>query len=478
VIALAVTLACTAGCGNRLPDDAFTDHAFIDHPDAPQQPRGTAPTAPGATGAAVHLAESAPVLSARSAAPSPVSASRETGSKNASAAVVSNGGAGAAPAAAGAEMSCPTALSPVLLGQTGAFSGVVGSQHGGIRDGLALWLQAVNAKGGLQCHPVKLYTLDDGSDPGRAAANWNDLVQNKHVVAVVGTSEPLTTATYRSAAERDRVPIIGGDGVSPDFWASPYMFPQGGEALASYDLAERYAAKAKPGTTKIGLVYCVEASICTAQKNNFAAATKAMGYQVGPVQAVSLTQTDYTSECQVMKNADVKTVWIMVDGSAIGRFLRSCAALGYHPTGVTGATAIGNPASADNPQLRANGIYLGAQVAPFIANDTPGLRAWHEALQRFAPDLRAGHATMLGWTSGKLVEAALARVATQARAGDVTTALVLDGLWSLKNETLDGLSPGVTFIKGKASPPKRCSFILGIGTDGWVSPTGSRAECL
>jgi branched-chain amino acid transport system substrate-binding protein len=145
---------------------------------------------------------------------------------------------------------------------------------------------------------------------------------------------------------------------------------------------------------------------------------------------------------------------------------------------VTGATAIGNPASADNPQLRANGVFLGAQVAPFIANDTPGLKEWHQALSTFAPELRAGHATMLGWTSGKLFEAALAKVPAQARGGDITTAVVLDGLWSIKDEKLDGLSPGVTFVKGKASPPDRCSFILGIGPDGWMSPTGSEPECL
>jgi branched-chain amino acid transport system substrate-binding protein len=256
------------------------------------------------------------------------------------------------------------------------------------------------------------------------------------------------------------------------------MFSQGGEALASYDIGQRYAAKVTTGTTKIGLAYCVEASICTAQKNNFPEATKRLGYEVGPVQAVSLTQPDYTSECQAMKSADVKAVWIMVDGSAISRFLRSCSALGYNPTGITGVAAIGNPLAGNDANMRKNSMYMGGQVAPFVATDTPGAKEFHAAIDKYAPGLTVGQATMMGWSSGKLFEAALTKVATQARAGDVTTALVLDGLWALKNEKLDGLSPGVTFVKGKTAPPTKCAFIVAITKDGWAAPEGSKVECL
>jgi branched-chain amino acid transport system substrate-binding protein len=179
-----------------------------------------------------------------------------------------------------------------------------------------------------------------------------------------------------------------------------------------------------------------------------------------------------------MKSAGVKAVWIMVDGSAISRFLRSCSALGYNPTGITGVAAIGNPQAGNDANMRKNTMYMGGQVAPFVATDTPGAKEFHAAVDRYAPGMTIGQATMMGWTSGKLFEAALAKVADKVRSGDVNTALVLDGLWLLKSEKLDGLSPGVTFAKEKPAVPTKCAFIVAITKDGWTAPQGSKVECI
>lgn len=486
---LAGAVALSTGCGNRLPDEEFAaaDTAAnsvttglgggeLTTPDT----SGAVPSVDGSVPGTVQTPQGGGAAPAATPAGGGTSTKPDKSGGGATGPGSTNTKPGGAANGAGvtASAACTKQLSPIVIGQTGAFSGVIGAQLGGIREGLAVWVQAVNAAGGVQCHPIKVFAVDDGSDPGRAAANWNDLVKNKGAIAILGTSEPLTAAAYRSSAERDRIPIIGGDGSAPDFWTSPYMFSQGGEALASYNIGQRYAAQKTAGAKKIGLAYCVEASICTAQKNNFPQATKDMGLEVGPVQAVSLTQPDYTSECQAMKSADVKAVWIMVDGSAISRFLRSCASLGYNPTGITGVAAIGNPKAGDDANMRKNGMYMGGQVAPFVANDTPGAKAFQAAVTRYAAGVTIGQATMMGWTSGKLFEAALAKVADRARAGDVNTALVLDGLWSLKDEKLDGLSPGVTFIKGKPAPPTRCAFIVAIGPNGWTAPEGSKAQCL
>jgi branched-chain amino acid transport system substrate-binding protein len=294
VLVAAVTL--TAGCGNRLPDSEFAGSESsgnsatspgvtgtdVTAPDASGTTGGTTTTLPAAQNPAAVANPAATAAAGGGTAKTPVKGGGSTGSANTPA----KSGGTAPTGGATASAACTKVLSPIVIGQTGAFSGVIGAQLGGIREGLAVWLQAVNARGGVQCHPIKRIAEDDGSDPGRAAANWNDLVKNKGAIAVLGTSEPLTTAAYRSSAERDRVPIIGGDGSSPDFWRSPYMFTQGGEALSSYNIGQRYAAKVTAGATKIGLAYCVEASICTEQKNNFPGATKAMGLEVGPIQSV------------------------------------------------------------------------------------------------------------------------------------------------------------------------------------------------
>jgi branched-chain amino acid transport system substrate-binding protein len=99
-------------------------------------------------------------------------------------------------------------------------------------------------------------------------------------------------------------------------------------------------------------------------------------------------------------------------------------------------------------------------------------------MAQFAPGFKLDQSVMQGWSSGKLLEAALAKVAVQARAGDVTTALILRGLQQLKNETMNGLGPGVTFSQNKPATVPRCYYVLLLSTEGVIAPLGSKLRCL
>ncbi len=121
-------------------------------------------------------------------------------------------GAGTGPVVAtGANAPCAKTLSPIRLGQTMAVSGVVGAAIQGMRPGTAAWAAAVNARGGIQCHPVELIQLDDGSDPSKVSANYNTLVKQRGVVAIVAAGVPITFKAMQTSAERDKFPIVGGD---------------------------------------------------------------------------------------------------------------------------------------------------------------------------------------------------------------------------------------------------------------------------
>src|SRR5690606_28420158 len=105
----------------------------------------------------------------------------------------------------------------------------------------------------------------------------------------------------------------------------------------SYDGGVIDAARVAEGPRKAGLFYCVEASICTGLKNNFPKSAERAQAALGPIAATSLTQPDYTSECQTMKAAGVNTLFLGLDGSASIRAARSCASLNYFPTISMGA---------------------------------------------------------------------------------------------------------------------------------------------
>ena len=78
-----------------------------------------------------------------------------------------------------------------------------------------------------------------------------------------------------------------------------------------------------------------------------------------------------------------------------------------------------------------------------------------------------------GWTAGKLFERATANVA-----GPITTQSVLEGLWSIKDETLGGLTQPLTFSQGRAAEKTSCWFTITIERRAWTSPDQFKRQCV
>jgi branched-chain amino acid transport system substrate-binding protein len=78
----------------------------------------------------------------------------------------------------------PCAWGQVLVGQT---TGVTGNSAANVREtsaGARLWIDAVNAKGGVNGQKIELVTLDDKGDAKLAAANARTLIEQHNVVAL------------------------------------------------------------------------------------------------------------------------------------------------------------------------------------------------------------------------------------------------------------------------------------------------------
>jgi branched-chain amino acid transport system substrate-binding protein len=405
---------------------------------------------------------------ATAAAP-PISPDRASSTRSASRDVPPAGATG------GPDGPCAQQLAPVVLGQTAPVSGIIGATDYNMRAGLALWLREVNARGGVQCHPVTLYQMDDAADPARVTANLNELVNNKKAIAIVGAGVPTTFPAAKRFAEQNEVPFVGGDLIEPGWWEGHWFFPQGGSPLASYAGAMKEAAAAAH-TNKIGLVYCVEAAICGQINAHFDAMAKASGLEVVLRKVSSITAPDYTAECQALKSAGAGTVFVALESSGNTRLARSCRSLGYEPTIATSATAITAEAGLDE-NLKRLGVFLGAANAPFPAVDTVGTRAFRATFDRYSPGAPVDQNSISQYASGRLFEAAIATVYERARNGPITRELLLDGLWRVKDETLDGLAPPVTFTRNGPPAANDCYALLNLAVTGYAAPHGSRFGC-
>jgi branched-chain amino acid transport system substrate-binding protein len=99
-------------------------------------------------------------------------------------------------------------------------------------------------------------------------------------------------------------------------------------------------------------------------------------------------------------------------------------------------------------------------------------------MDTYAPGQPLNQSAVEGYVSGRLFEAAIARVASAAAKGPITTAMVKQGLGRIKNETLDGLAPPLTFHSGKPAPVVNCYYNLQVGSKGFFAPQGSHPSCL
>lgn len=476
ICALAVVVPLS-GCGTRMSKDAIeradgsgTYQAPLDAVTTAKQPvpslnGGLASNAAGATGAVV----AGPGVAVPSGSSVSTSAPAIASTKSAA-----TSGVQTTTKASVANVPCAQLLSPIILGQTAPTSGIIGASTFNMRTGIALWAQAANAAGGVQCHPIQVIQMDDGADPARVTSNL-ETMKSKGAVAIVGAGVPTTISAAKQFAEKNKMPFIGGDLIEAPWFSSPWMFPQGGSPLASYAGALKQAAKAAGGT-KVGLVYCVEAGSCGLINENFEAMAKASGLQVVLRKVSSITSPDYTAECQSLKAAGADAVFVALEGSGTSRFARSCVSLGYTPPLANAALAMTAEVAAD-PNMRKLGAFLGGTNAPFVANDTAGGRDFRAAYDRFAPGASIDQNLINQWTSGKLFEKALEKVAAQARSGPVTTDLILQGLWQIKNETLLGLAPGVTFNKNAPPVQNDCYALLNLAADGFKAPLGSKFDC-
>jgi branched-chain amino acid transport system substrate-binding protein len=432
---------------------------------APVAAAGGAPTAtaPGA-GTTAPTVPPAAVTGVNSPAPA-------AGQQSNSAAATSSGtNPGASvPVAAHA---CTGQEPPVVIGTVGEQSGVFGGFIGGGPRAVQAWAQMVNARGGLNCHPVKYVVADDGGDPSRHQSLVKQLVEQDHVIAIVQSDAPLTGQSSVQYLVAKGIPVIGNEGGEPWSYENPTYFPQATNSapLVIASIAGAADVAKARGITDIGEFNCIEAPACSSFYPKFREYAPKFGLNLVYGAQVSLTLPDYTAQCQGAKQAGARVLFMGLDGNSQSRVARSCKGVGYSPiyTSTSSAVVLG---LADDPNL--NGITFTLQVLPWMITSNPRVQEYRAALAKYAPSQPPDGASIIGWTSAKLFEAAAA-----ASGGTPTSAGLLKALWSMKGNTLGGLTYPLTYAKGKNAPQTMCYWLVQIKDGAFLSPDNGKMRCV
>ncbi len=335
------------------------------------------------------------------------------------------------------------------------------------------WANTVNSSGGLNGHPVKLAIKDDSANPGNSISDIQSLLSD-HVIAIVDLS--LVDETWASTVEKARIPIVGGEPTETPFYTNTDFYPVG-ETIDALPYAFAATGKAA-GATTLANFYCAEAAVCQETINAITTVAKKLGVPDIYNASISATAPNYTAQCVAAQQSHASAILNGDVDTVFKRVAADCSQQGYHPTYVSSGE------SYDVTMNSATGLkddtWYESNDLPFFADNT-AIKAMDAAVNKYYPGLVDKPNVWTGggsdeiWASGVLLQDAVK--SGGLRSTDTPTAgEIIQGLDSLKADTLEGLAPPLTFVAGQPHPI-HCWFTFRVqnGTPSVVD--GSNVTC-
>jgi branched-chain amino acid transport system substrate-binding protein len=333
------------------------------------------------------------------------------------------------------------------------------------------WVDATNAAGGINGHPVQATIVDDQNTPSVAVANATKLVDQDHVMVIFDLSDDLES-TWAKIVDTAKVPVLGqSEGAA--FGTDANFYPTGTtvEPLIWGELKAASVAK----VTKIGALYCAEIASCAETVPLFTQLGPTVAIKLAYSASVSSTASSYTAQCLGAKNAGANGVTVGAASDVALSVAESCAAQGYKPTYVSTAGEMTTPWLA---QSAVNGAVGNTQDVPWFDDSIPATKAMQAAISKYSPSVLTsasyGATATIGWAAGTVFATVAKTAGLTPTSSPTAVAAALD---TVKNDTFGGITPPLTFTAGKPSQVA-CSFVAGISNGKWTEPIGLKTICM
>ena len=148
-----------------------------------------------------------------------------------------------------------TAHADIVIGQVAPFTGPQAVTGKAIRAGAKLWLDDVNARGGVRGQKIKLVTRDDANKPEDTVRLVKELIGSDAPTALIGTvgTSNLEALKQDGVLEKTRVSMVGAVSGANSVITARNMYP----VKASYreEVDRLFKQLGEMGRTKVAVVY-------------------------------------------------------------------------------------------------------------------------------------------------------------------------------------------------------------------------------
>jgi branched-chain amino acid transport system substrate-binding protein len=416
---LLVAALVAAGCGTRLPEEAFTGSGSgaVDASGRPLADRG-GNVLDGEGGADVA---GDPLTNGGDEPAGGAGASTDPAG--------GDGGTGGDPAAGGAPGAAGTGgganaasdvgvtASEIKVGNITAVGGPLGPEaFSGMLHGAQAYFQALNERGGINGRKVRFVTCDDRESSDRNNACAQNLVENQKVFALVANGTP----TYAAARYVDSkgVPDVGGQPIGNAYWKYPHLFSilgndtprtgkgvgDGGKLYRATNLYTFY--KQKVGVSKAAVFFYfipISRQAGMMMADGVKRAGIAVDYFGGGSEAgMNPAAPSFDTDVIQMQRRGIDSIWNAID---IAGFQKLCQAMDRYgfkvKANVSTIQGMGDKVKEFSSPCR-NSIWVDTESKGYNQTDDPAVAEFRSAMKKFDGGFRLHQWALEGWAAGKI----------------------------------------------------------------------------
>lgn len=331
----------------------------------------------------------------------------------------------------------------VTIGQSAAFSGPAAQLGVQMRDGAKLWLDHVNAQGGIHGRTIQLRTRDDKYEATLAAENTKRLINEDRVFALFAYVGTPTSAAALPIFTEAKVPFVapftGAELLRQPF--NRYIF----HVRASYyDETEAIVDHLyRTGARKIA-VFHQDDSYGQAGLDGTTRALVKRSLKVHATGKVQRNSTDVAEAVKALNGGQPDAVVMISAYASTAEFVRQMKKAGSVASYYT-VSFVGSKALADALGDEGHGVTI-SQVVPFPWSPlVPVVREYLELAKR--GNVEVNFSTLEGFIAAKVLTEGLRRAGK-----DLTRERFVAAMESISNLDLGGF--GVSFSPSSHSASK------------------------
>jgi ABC-type branched-subunit amino acid transport system substrate-binding protein len=309
-----------------------------------------------------------------------------------------------------------------LVGVTAAMTGPASATQSPVIEMMRIYIDRLNAKGGINGHKINFLVEDDQAEPSKAAANATKLVRQENVSLLINSSFSSTYGPVIAEAKRGKVPLWFAGAVCPKETHPPKPDPllfcsTGFDFSIDIPVATKMIKEMSKDPVKLGLVG-IPVPISRIGVDNAEKIAAGIGMETVDKEFIPPTVADYTPFANKIKSAGANWGYAYAPWPAEAKTFEALRRLGW-----TGNYMAYGHIQAEDELARIADPGLNVFMAnSMVLEGGPVFQEIRDAAAAGKYSLPATYGTE-GWLSGMILEQILTKAGWPANAEKITAAM-------------------------------------------------------